>query len=353
MRFTGREAPLQVAIAALLLWTPARGAEPSLSGAPPAGVASAVASFDCSRAAAGREQLICSDPALSALDGQLGSLYRERRARLSPQGARLLQESERNWLRFVSTVCVPNDPEAQKLGRTRKNCLKGEYTDRIKRVESIGQKIGPYIFNGVDFYAAEPADNGTGGSTGFYVQHVAYPQIDNANSPELVAWNRQNVKPPSTEAECDTNGDSSLDYEIGSATARFISVEWALSTYCHGTPHGFFQVEVRNTVLSPHPRALSAQDVFGPSQGWVRPLQERFWAALMKSGWRPPDNQPEDIKSQLEEDFIQPNRWLFTPDGLRVSFSAYEGGCYACTPQPVTVPWSDLKPLLSKTAIVP
>ena len=81
-------------------------------------------------------------------------------------------------------------------------------------------------------------------------------------------------------------------------------------------------------------------------------MKERLWTALTRMGWSPPESQT-DIKSRLEDKFIRPERWLFTKTGLQIAFSAYEGGCYACTPPPVTVPWSDLKPLLSKAAIAP
>jgi len=352
MRFTFFGAPLQVI--ALLTWASAQGAELRSTADQRDNLASTAASFDCMHAASSQEKLICGDPALSALDGQLGNIYRERRARLSPQGVQLLEGSERNWLRFIATVCSPNN-SSDDPRRDARDCLQQQYGDRIQQLQTVGQRIGPFVFNNVDLFAAEPAEGDDGAISGFYIQHVAYPQIDNANSRELIAWNRQNVRNLSTKGDCgSSSGDYSTDYEIGYANTRLISVSWRRSTYCHGTPHGFWGVKTENAVLLPHLRPLSERDVFGTAGSWVTTLQDRFWATLLQTGWSPLENQSTDeIKHGLEEDFIQPDKWLFTREGLQVSFSAYEGGCYACTPRPITVPWSTLKPLLSPTAIVP
>jgi len=348
MRITIPAVLSQVVLAAFVAWTSAQGAETE-SGISQRNLDAVVASFDCAHSASAREKAICGDRALSALDGKLGRLYRERAALLSPQGSKLLQESERSWLRFVGTVCSSDGPE-NKPWLSMRSCLTRQYNNRIRQIQQVGQ-IGPFFFNRVDLYAAEPAQDDYGSASGFYIQHAGYPQIDNANSPELRAWNQDNARRPEKDGDCGP-GDYDTDYEVGYANARFISVEWKDSTYCHGTPHGFGGVKSNNTVLSPQLRALEPQDIFGSGENWASPLKEYFWAVLTQTGWHPPDNQP-DIKRQVEGDFVQPDRWLFTKDGLQVAFDSYEGGCNACTPQPVTVPWSTLKPLLSGSSVVP
>jgi uncharacterized protein len=346
MRFPVRSLPLLLGLSGLLPAAPAHAAEAAGQKATPI-----VASFDCHHAASPREQLICSDPELSTLDRRLAQIYREKRALLSPKGAELLKDSERSWLRFISTVC---GPEANSQP-DQKDCLKQDYTDRLEDLGKVAQKVGSFVFNRIDLYAAEPSNDNTGSDPGFYIQHVSYPQIDNASSPELIAWNRQNVLSLSNDSYCDSDpNDYSIDYELGIANAHIISVQWSHSTYCHGTPHGFWTVNVWNTVLSSHPRPLTESDLFGPGAAWEKPLQERLWRQLLESGWRPPENQSEDdIKSQLEDEFVRPNKWFFTDSGLRISFNADDGGCSACTPQPITLPWAELKPLLSKHSIVP
>jgi len=83
-------------------------------------------------------------------------------------------------------------------------------------------------------------------------------------------------------------------------------------------------------------------------------LKERLWRKLLESGWHPPENQSkDDIKSQVEDEFVHPDEWFFTNEGLSIFFNAYDGGCYACTPKPITLPWADLKPLLSANSVLP
>jgi uncharacterized protein len=338
---------LKLALISLFAGSPAQATEAAGGKATPV-----VASFDCGHASSPREHLICSDPELSALDGQLGNTYQEKRALLSPKGAELLKSSQRSWLRYMSTVCAPRGPDAP-LGKDPKICLKQEYTGRLAALEDVAKRIGPFLFNRVDLYAADPADDHSGSKVGFYIEHVSYPQIDNAASPETVAWNQQSARSLLNDSYCET-GDYSIDYELGLASAHLISVKWTHSSYCHGTPHGFWDIKTQNIVLSAPPTPLSESDLFGPGTAWVKPLKERLWRKLLESGWRPPENQSEDdIKSQLEDDFMNPDEWFFTTEGLRISFTAYEGGCYACTPQPITVSWADLKPLLSAHSIVP
>ena len=129
-------------------------------------------------------------------------------------------------------------------------------------------------------------------------------------------------------------------------------MEWQDFTYCHGTAHGFGSVEAENTILSSPIKPLTAADLFEQGSRWADRLKEHLWKTLTQSGWRAPENQP-DAKQQLESNFAEPDRWLFTKEGLQIDFDAYDGGCYACTPQPITLPWAELKPLLSKSAIVP
>ncbi len=337
-------------IAALAASTSAQGTATWAAGSAPSISGSALPSFNCANAISARETAICGDPALSVLDGQLGRLYRERSGLLSPQGAKLLQESERSWLRFVGVVCSRDDP-GKKPWLNKTFCLKRQYNVRISQLQTTVQKIGPFIFNRIDLYAARPSDEETGSATGFYIQHTSYPQIDNSLSPDVLAWNRTNVRSLPTDGDCGP-GDYDNDYEVGFANARFVSLSWTESTYCHGTAHGFHDIKSANTILTPSLRSLTARDLFAPGEGWRSALKERFWNALTQTGWRPPDNQPL-VKQELESAVTQPGRWLFTKEGLQVAFVSYEGGCYACTPQPVTLPWSELKPLLSKTAVAP
>jgi len=313
------------------------------------------ASFDCGHAASPREKLICSDPTLSDLDSKLGRLYQERRALLSPHGADLLQTSERSWLTYTATVCTLAVPDHAVWSQQPKNCLALKYRDRLKQLSYAGEKVGPFLFNRIDFFSAEPAPDNSGQTLGFYVQHIGYPQIDGPSSSQADEWNRQSAKTLEPSSYCgqgDSNGDEDADYVVGYATQRFISVKLSSFIYCHGAAHGTFGSGAVNMVLQPTVRPATEQDIFGPNDDWVNKFQQILWKAVTKNGWRPLGDAYSEIESDVEDDFIQPARWIFTIDGLRIAFSAYDAGCYQCNPPPVTVPWSEIKPLLPKKSVL-
>ena len=89
------------------------------------------ASFDCARAKSASERLICGDARLSDLDGKLGSLYRERLALLSPQGANLLRQSQRSWLAFSNRTCLAVKPRGT-WDEDSTSCLRRRYEERMK-----------------------------------------------------------------------------------------------------------------------------------------------------------------------------------------------------------------------------
>lgn len=61
-------------------------------------IAPASPSFDCTRAASRVEKTICASPALSRADGEVATLYRQRRHELSPAAAALLANDQRYLL---------------------------------------------------------------------------------------------------------------------------------------------------------------------------------------------------------------------------------------------------------------
>lgn len=313
------------------------------------------ASFDCSRATTWHDRLICQTSALSALDRQVGQLYQQKRAMLSPHGAELLQSSERSWLRYIDTVCAKTLSPTNDSRSNSTSCLQTQYQERLTELAQVAQKLGPFVFNRIDMFAAEPHDasDQSGSVPGFYIQHLAFPQIDNLNSTAVATWNKAYDKGDVAKgAECDSGmGDEDNNYSVGYANQHVTSIQWSLSDYCHGTPHGFFTFRTENLIWDQNSRTLAPSDIF--TDGWVPKLQRLFRNALLAQGWRPPDNQADSVWKEVEGTVVDPSHWLFTKDGLSVSFGAYAGGCYVCNPGTPTVPWNDLRPLLVPGSVVP
>jgi len=312
---------------------------------------SLAASFDCRVPSAARERLICGDQGLSRADEDLGRAYQGDLDMLSPRGQRLLQESQRSWLRFIGTVCPISRPASPPNVPGPVQCVQREYEARLAQLSTIGKKRGPYTFIRVDVFAASPDnEDNTGRRTGFRYAHLAYPQIDSPDTPATRAWNEHVAKKMPIPGGCEGPADDDLDFQLGIASPRLISLAWQESHYCHGTPHGFFGYRSDNQVLLPSPRDLLPSDLFKPDPSLTSQLELAFWHALQAQGWTPPN---DDAKELILDAAATPQSWLLTGTGLSVDFSAYAGGCYVCNPRPVTVSWDELKPLLASSAIAP
>ena len=313
------------------------------------------ASFDCAHAITWRDKLICQTPALSKLDGQLGQLYQQKRAMLSLRGAELLQSSERNWLRYVDTVC-PETPRPTSDVRAEPTiCLQVRYQERLTELAQVAQRLGPFVFNRIDMFAAEPHEDSdqSGSVSGFYVQHLAFPQIDNVSSAAVATWNKAYDKGGVVKgAGCDSEiGDEDSNYSVGYANRHITSIEFINSEYCHGDAHGIFTFQTQNLVWDQNSRKLVSSDVF--ADGSETKIKLLFWNALLAKGWIPQHDRADGTRKEIESIVVEPSRWLFTKEGISVDFSAYEGGCYACNPGTLTVPWDELKPLLIPGSMVP
>ncbi len=307
------------------------------------------ASFDCKAAKTATEKAICGSPKLSALDEKLAAEYERASHALSPAGAAQLKESQRSWLRFATLVCVPRKRAGG--AESPADCLATEYAHRLGDLAQAGVRLGPWVFNRIDHYAAarDPADDG-GQYGGFVWQHVAFPQIDAAASPAAVAWNKAQQKDAPGEVSAPTGADDpaeddETDYTLGCAGDRFISVREDVSEYPHGAAHGSYDHAVHNTLLAPAFRKMVPTDVFASGSAWKTTLPGLFWNARLKDGNDP--DVPASVKEAIQASAANPDAWLLTPAGVQITFSAYEAGCYACNPGPITVPWAALKTMLA------
>jgi uncharacterized protein YecT (DUF1311 family) len=313
--------------------------------------AAAAASFDCSGKLTAGEQLVCNNVVLSDLDSRLEELYSASIASLSPEGADLLRASERSWIKHIDTIC-PNMTPRPMRADTPTSCMVNRYRERLGQLQKAAFRSGPYLIERVDMFAAEPAPkDGFGHHSGFYVQHVAFPRIDSPKTNETLAWNKRSARSLSLGDDCG-QGDEDTDYELGYASQSVISIRWTDSLYCHGTPHGMYGTRSDNVLVSAGWRTLRTDDVICSQPQCSGQLHKIFRGVLEAEGWSPPQNQPS-IWANIERDMASPNYWLLTPEGVAIAFPEAEGGCYACNPPNITIPWTVLKPVLVPNAPVP
>ena len=313
------------------------------------------ASFDCGKAASEREHLICADPRLSSRDTELGRVYAAKRAVLSPAGALLLQQSARSWFSFTQTVCgLRPHTQPNPAGIRPTECLNAAYVGRLEALAHVG-RFGPFVFNRVDVYGVKPvtnANDSSGTAPGFYVTHIAYPQIDAASKATENAWNSK----AAVFAEDFNRGvsedccDEDTDYELGLVTRRLISTRWRSWDRPHGAAHGLYVQRVWNALLDRRLRDLAPADLFGSDEKWSQRLGAIALRTIEGHGWKP---GPPDAEAEVRGSATNPKDWFLRREGLDVSFSAYVGGCYMCTPQNGLVAWSKLRPIMTGTAPVP
>jgi uncharacterized protein len=310
-------------------------------------VSGEAASFDCKLAKTDAERTICASARLSALDERMGQEYARALRALSPAGAGALKKSQRSWLHFVAQVCA--SPEARGNGDTAERCLVRKFNGRLAELAQAGIRLGPYVFNRIDSYAARRSPDGDryGSDSGFVTQHVGYPQIDSPRNAATNAWNAMQVQGLKVNRNDDEDEDTDhiVETTLGCVGADIISTETMSSQYTHGTPHGVYDRATGNQVLSPVLRDMTASDVFSADSGWEERMPTVFWEAYLRT--HDAKENPPSVEEIIREAAPKPGAWLLTPAGLQISFSAYEAGCYACTPGPITVPWSAIKPMLA------
>ncbi len=312
------------------------------------------ASFDCAKAAFVRERLICGAPHLSQMDQELGSLYTTRLALLSRTGAATLQSAQRAWLAYTGEICglLPNASSAAYHDETPTSCLSKAYESRLSDIRAIG-RFGPYVFTRVDTYDVQPGFNEMDSEEGpaFDVHHVGYPQIDAAANPVLVAWNRKAATAGVENGDIELQGkrydETDGDFEIGLVTKHLISLLWTTRWQTHGAAHGGYGSFVWNSVLSSPLHDVTPAELFGAGVGWKKRLEEMALTAIKGHGWKGDENEDTYVRMIIDD----PSRWFLRPKGLEVTFGAYDGGCYMCTPNDGLVPWDKLTPLLQTTLL--
>ena len=116
---------------------PAAPAAPAVPEAPPAPVADATPSFDCGKASSEAEKLVCSTPALAALDRRLAEVYAAAKAK-SPDNE--VVGWQRGWVKGRDECWKEAD---------RRACVAGAYTRRIAELQALYRLVpmtGPVAF---------------------------------------------------------------------------------------------------------------------------------------------------------------------------------------------------------------
>lgn len=327
-------------------------------------------SFDCAKAEKPQEKVICGSPQLSELDDQMAKAYRALLKIAPPEYAAAVREDQRAWLTKRFSRCGP------KLDvKSLPGCLKDEYSARIAELHVETKEKGGVLFIWRSITRTTPDSPGelprvaAEVNPGFGTLQASWPQASKA-TPEWTAWNAAieaaartatlgpgaksgETKQWTAEAGVDAQTRVAINCVNDYLVCSTISMLWD----GHGAHpnHGTSQF---NWLLK-EKRVLRTEDVFASGsdwQAWIRDQIDTYLHKTLDAGgendyrkWFPAG----DATSTLNQMVSDVSRWRLDEHGISIEFQPYEVACYACTPKPLTVTWSDLKKFLNPAFHIP
>ena len=329
------------------------------------------ASFDCTKAKTASEKAICASPQLSAADDQMAAAYKAWLAAAQPSWAAGIRENQIVWLRFRDASCP-----AGGAGSSIASCLSDLYKERIDELQGMVQHIAgtTFISQALTLTARDTPDSAPpAGATevtpGFGTLQASWPQAS-STSPQWIAWSSAIVPAVIQAANADESSsahdwsglvqpgvDRGLTLTVERANAQWVSASIDDFNDGHGAHPGENFTEFYWMLGGQ--RALKPEDVFLPHSGWDTWMEKRLDSYLHQAldsqssgnyqSWFPQGG----AATALQGIVTNPGDWKLEPAGFSIFFQPYQVACYACTPNPLTIPWSDLKPYLQPGFVLP
>jgi hypothetical protein len=308
----------------------------------------------CAQRADAFAQSVCSNQALSSLDGEIRETLVAEAASVSEAGAELLIRNQARWRDAQRITCGIIDPEAQPDAE-QQTCLESEFRSRVQDAEGAVQQVGGYTFQRMELVDATPVTAEIAEASGLgedapaaISRDIRFPRIDGEQTPEIQRFNQLAAQQPQFRLEDATN--EVVDYQIAYAGPQIVSVRFNMSADTLGAAHPNNSTKAV-TVMMREGRALQESDVFRTGSGWedfittrsVRDISRQF----SEYDFDPPERD-------VRESATKPHLWLVTERGLVILFPPYAfGGPYALGSADVTIPWSELRPYLNPNAPAP
>jgi uncharacterized protein len=325
------------------------------------------ASFDCAKAKTAQEKAICGTPALSVADDQMAAAYKAWLAAAQPDWAAGIRQDQIVWLRFRDASCPAADAAADLAA-----CLNDIYKERINDLQGMVQHIAgvTFVSQAITLTLRDTADSAPpAGATevtpGFGTLQATWPQASSV-TPQWTAWNNAivpaiinaaNADEGSSSTAHDWSGilqpgvDRGLSFTVERANAQWVSA--SIVNFYDG--HGAHPTENSAEFywMLGQQRALKPEDVFLPNSGWDTWMEKRLDSYLQQVLDSNGNDQRQYKPGDLPGIVTNPADWKLEPAGFSIFFQPYQVACYACTPEPMTIPWSDLKPYLQPSFVLP
>lgn len=297
------------------------------------------ASPDCARVETEARTIVCDNPLLAKLDGEMAAKFRAALKGLSAQGARALRQNQAQFLSAAQRC--PDTPDADA-------CLWALYSSRIADLDIVSERVGPYRFLRLVKYAvSDQRGGGVVGANSLHIFRTPYPQIDRPVASALGQWNAIADGRAAVTGLCDSGGgDANAEYRIKQATDRLIIVEYSERFDCPGAAHGFGGVRTQSYLVKPKLKPLEASDMFAPGEGWQTVLAG---ACAVSAG----DGLNAGLIQNLRHQVENPTRWIPRREGLEVFYTLDPPDAESPHLDSAFVPWDKLKPYLRADAPIP
>ncbi|MEP7338995.1 MAG: DUF3298 and DUF4163 domain-containing protein [Acidobacteriota bacterium] len=153
--------------------------------------------------------------------------------------------------------------------------------------------------------------------------------------------NKESLKEAAESADADRPGNSlDISYTVAHADKNLISLHFSNYSYTGGA-HGNTASVTYNYDLN-RGVMLKLADLFPPNSNYLKIISDYCLAALKKRDL----GDDEQIRGGAGPKADNYGSWNITPDGLQITFDAYQVAAYAAGPQEVVVPYSVLKPII-------
>jgi uncharacterized protein len=323
------------------------------------------ASFDCTKANTAQEKAICGTPALSTADDQMAAAYKAWLAAALPGWAAGIRQNQLVWLRTRDADCPAGD-----ASNPVASCLSGVYKARIEELQGMVRHFAgiTFVSLSITLTARDTPDSAPPAGVseftpGFGTLVATWPQVS-STAPQWTAWN--SAIAPAVIQAANADGESSAHDWIGlvqpgvdrelTVTVERANTQWvSTSIVDFFDGHGAHPTEnsAQFYWMLSEQRALKPEDVFLPNSGWDTWMEKRLDSYLQKVLDSNGNDQRQYKPGDLPGIVTNPGDWKLEPAGFSIFFQPYQVACYACTPDPMTISWTDLKPYLQPSFVLP
>jgi uncharacterized protein YecT (DUF1311 family) len=312
--------------------------------------------FDCTRARATGERLICSDATLSKSDAKLNAAYRVLEKSESPESFATFRSAQRAWIAYVMKICGADIPMPEDPGDRNPivECLTSEYGDQADLLSgmTIDKAGASTIEPRMRFHTRANPDTEesdiypwmSGGAQAAAFNAFVFKAL------KLDKW-RMDDKAPFRYGN-DVSGQklhARRFYSIDRFDGRVVAITTGTSDFVGGHDEEHYPTSFNwNTAKA---RPISLDDVFAASGAWKKFALDYCRKDLTKR--TTDDGLPADLQSsELMKQVADGANWSWGKDGASVTFWIFMLSGMPSANYNVDIPYRLLKPHMKPDAPV-